>query len=133
MPNRLVVFALCAAATAMLAPLAQAATCYVVFDRSDSVIYQSVKPPVDLSVQGAGERDAMRRRGEFMEVFESQQCIQRSSRGLQVKSGQASVDDIVAGVRSYQKVGRVGAMSSDEDSAQFATPSTNSVRVPLPY
>ena len=62
MPNRLVVFALCAAATAAFAPLAQAATCYVVFDRSDSVIYQSVKPPVDLSVQGAGASRRARRR-----------------------------------------------------------------------
>jgi hypothetical protein len=133
MPNRIAVLALCAAASAVLAPLAQAATCYVVFDRSDNVIYQSVKPPVDLSIKGAGERDALRRRGEFMEVFESQQCVERNIRGQRGKNGQASVDDIVAGVRSYQKVGRVGAMSGDDDSAQFAAPSTNAVRVPLPY
>ena len=131
MPNRIAVLALCAAASAVLAPLAQAATCYVVFDRSDNVIYQSVKPPVDLSIKGAGERDALRRRGEFMEVFESQQCVERNAL-TRAGKGEASVDEIVAGVKPYQRVLSVGALSPPDDAAaSFAQPSTDSVQIRL--
>lgn len=53
---------------------AQALTCFVVLDRSDNVIYRDVYPPVDLSDAGNAEREAMRRRGEFMLFMESEQC-----------------------------------------------------------
>ena len=120
-------------ACALGATLAVASPCYVVLDKSDNVIYQSTTPPVDLSAKGAASRDAMRRRGEFMEVFESQQCVERNARSASGK-GEASVEEIVAGVRTYQRVGRVGALSSsDEDAGRFADPSANSGRAPLSY
>ena len=53
---------------------ASALTCYVVFDRSDNVVYRDVIPPVDLSDAGRADRDAMRRRGEFLLFLESDQC-----------------------------------------------------------
>jgi hypothetical protein len=46
----------------------------VVLDRSDNVVYRDVYPPVDLSDAGAPEREAMRRRGEFMMFMESDLC-----------------------------------------------------------
>ncbi|MEP7062443.1 MAG: hypothetical protein ABI881_08590 [Betaproteobacteria bacterium] len=122
-----------AGALGLAATLALASPCYVVLDKSDGVIYQSTMPPVDLSVQGARARDAMRRRGEFMEVFESQQCVERNARSASGK-GEASVDEIVAGVRTYQRVGRVGALgNADEDAGRFADPAANSGRAPLSY
>jgi len=132
---RLVLLAMLAAtaAAAALAAPALATPCYVVIDRSDNVIYQSTKPPVDLSVRGDAARDAMRRRGELMEMFDSQACVERSARSVSGK-GEASVDEIVTGVRAYQRVGRVGAMSAaDDDAGTFADPSASSARAPLSY
>ena len=53
---------------------ARALTCYVLFDRSENVIYRDIIPPVDLSDAGRSERDAMRRRGEFLMFLESDHC-----------------------------------------------------------
>lgn len=120
-----------AAVLAAFATLANASPCYVVLDRTDAVIYQGIHPPVDMSVKGASARDAMRRRGEFMEVFESNNCVERSARSKSGK-GEASVDEIVAGVKPYQRVGRVGAMSNpDADAGQFANSAAASGRAPL--
>jgi hypothetical protein len=130
---RLLIGAATAAWLAGFAAGAVAAPCYVVLDRADNVIYQGTRPPVDLSVQGIAERNAMRRRGEFMEMFDSQSCVERSARSAAGK-GEASVDEIVAGIKSYQRVGRVGAMSQpDDDAGQFANPSASSARAPLAY
>ncbi len=85
-------------------PLTSAATCYVVLDHSDSVIYQGVSPPVDMSAAGAASRDAMKRRGEFIEVFESQACPERSVQGS--AKGEASVDEIVSAIKPYRLAGR---------------------------
>jgi hypothetical protein len=62
------------ALAAMQAGAAAAITCYVVFDRSDNVTYRDVYPPVDLSDAGRAEREAMRRRGEFLLFMESEDC-----------------------------------------------------------
>lgn len=56
------------------AGVAEALTCYIVFDRTENVLYRDVYPPVDLSDAGRAERDAMRARGEFMVFMESEQC-----------------------------------------------------------
>lgn len=110
---------------------ATASTCYVVLDRGDKVIYQGTQPPVDLSVTGIDAREAMRRRGEHMESFESQKCVERNAR-TRAGKGEASVDEIVAGVKPYQRVGRVGAMSTPDDGGgNFAQPSSDSVQVRL--
>lgn len=65
---------LVAAGLATVAGSASALTCFVVLDRTDNVIYRDVYPPVDLSEQGRGERDAMRARGEFMMFMDAEQC-----------------------------------------------------------
>jgi hypothetical protein len=121
------------AALAVFVTPAVASPCYVVFDKPGNVIYQSTHPPVDMSVQGAAARNAMRRRGEFIEYFESNQCTERSA-GSKSGKGEASVDEIVAGIKPYQQVGRVGAMSNpDDDAGQFAIPSSNSLTAPPSY
>lgn len=64
------------AACCALSGAAQAFTCYVIFDRNDNVIYRDVYPPVDMSERGIPEREAMRRRGEFMMFTEVDRCPQ---------------------------------------------------------
>ena len=121
------------AAVVSFATLADASPCYVVLDKSDNVIYQSTHPPVDLSTKGAAARDAMRHRGEFMEVFNSNKCVEHSARSRSGK-GEASVDEIVAAVKPYQRVGRVGAMANpDSDAGRFVDPSASGARAPLSY
>jgi hypothetical protein len=70
--------ALCAALLAgtlgLAAADARAVTCYVVFDRTDNVIYRDTFPPVDLSDAGKAERDAMRARGEFLLFLDADLC-----------------------------------------------------------
>ena len=70
----LAVLAFVAAGLTVVAGTAEALTCYVVLDRTDNVTYRDVYPPVDLSEAGRAERDAMRRRGEFLMFMESEQC-----------------------------------------------------------
>ena len=70
--------ALCAALVAttlgLAAADARAVNCYVVFDRTDNVIYRDVFPPVDLSDAGKADREAMRQRGEFLMFMDAEHC-----------------------------------------------------------
>lgn len=63
-----------ALAAALIAPPAQAVTCFVVMDRNDNVIYRDILPPVDLSDAGVQARETMRRRGEVLIFHESEIC-----------------------------------------------------------
>ena len=49
---------------------ADAAPCYVIFDRSDVIIYRDYKPPFDMSVMNSPEREMMRRAGQHLLVAE---------------------------------------------------------------
>jgi hypothetical protein len=66
--------AACVAAALALPAGADAFTCYVVFDRSDNVIYQGDTPPVDMSDQGAPARERMRQAGEFLMFADFESC-----------------------------------------------------------
>jgi len=53
---------------------ADALICYVIYDRSENVIYQSTYPPVDMSNSGYAERDALRARGEHLTFGDVANC-----------------------------------------------------------
>ena len=53
---------------------AHALICYVIYDRSENVIYQSTYPPVDMSNAGYPERDALRARGEHLTFGDVANC-----------------------------------------------------------
>jgi hypothetical protein len=78
---------------------AEAMTCNIVFDRNDQVIYRDVTPPLDLSDGGARARAAMRQRGEYLMVIDTDRCAQVVPRTD--NSSAASVEDIVGGMRPY--------------------------------
>ena len=63
-----------AAMLAVSAGAAEAATCYVLFDRYDNVVYRNTVSPIDLSDQGAAARAALRQRGEYLLVMDSDRC-----------------------------------------------------------
>jgi hypothetical protein len=87
---------------------AEAMVCNIVFDRNDQVIYRDVTPPLDLSDGGSRARAAMRQRGEYLMVIDTDRCAQVVPRTD--NSSAASVEDIVGGMRPY--MGRGGQPTS---------------------
>jgi hypothetical protein len=63
---------------ALAVQLPAQATCFVVYDRNDNVIYRESRPPVDMSERGAAEREAMRKRGEYLMFVETDRCASMS-------------------------------------------------------
>jgi len=95
------------AAMALWALGAHAISCDIVVDRSGAVVYQDVKPPVDMSDKGAVARERMRQRGEQLMIVEVDSCPRLVFSPV---DGMASVDEIVAGMRPYVAV--TGGMGS---------------------
>lgn len=113
---------------------AYALTCHIVLDRSDTVVYRDIVPPVDLSERGRADRAALRQRGEFLLMMESDQCTRFVAPTGAAGAGGASVDEIVAGLRSYPgSAGGGGVMSSGAGVMSSARASTGSApAVPSP-
>ena len=72
--RRSVILLTIAAALALSAGTADAVTCYMLFDRFDNVVYRNTVSPIDLSDQGAAARAALRQRGEYLMVMDSDRC-----------------------------------------------------------
>ncbi|HVS56415.1 MAG TPA: hypothetical protein VHJ55_09180 [Casimicrobiaceae bacterium] len=108
---------------------AYALTCHIVLDRADTVVYRDIVPPVDLSERGRAARTAMRQRGEFLLMIEADQCSRFVATTGAAGAGGATVDEIVAGLRSYQVTGSsAGVMSSGVMSS--ARPSAGPAAAP---
>jgi hypothetical protein len=106
---------------------AYALTCHIVLDRTDTVVYRDIVPPVDLSERGRVARAAMRERGEFLLMMESDQCTRFVAPTGAAGAGGATVDEIVAGLRSYPgSAGGGGVMSSGAGVMSSARTSTGS-------
>ena len=100
-------------ATFSCSAAAYALTCHIVLDRTDTVVYRDIVPPVDLSERGRVAQAAMRQRGEFLLMMESERCTRFVAPTGAAGAGGASVDEIVAGLRSYpSSAGGGGVMSS---------------------
>ena len=91
---------------------ASALTCHIVLDRADTVVYRDTVPPVDLSERGRAARAAMRQRGEFLLMIEADQCSRFVATTGAAGAGGATVEEIVAGLRSYQVAGSGGGFMS---------------------
>ena len=89
-------------ATAVIAAIAPAvaSNCYVVVDRANAVIYQSPVAPVDLSDEGLATRNAMRAQGQQLIAMDTETCPPIDSTRAGNSSSPASVEEIVAGMRS---------------------------------
>src|SRR6185437_471374 len=88
--------ALAAAAIIGITAPAAASNCYVIVDRSNEVIYQGTAPPIDLSDEGASERDALRQRGQQLITMDSERCPAIDRAQIAGKGA----PEIVAGMRS---------------------------------
>ena len=92
---------------------AEAMICNIVLDRNDQVIYRDVTPPLDLSDGGSRARAAMRQRGEYLMVIDTDRCAQVVPRTD--SSTASSVEEIVAGMRPY--MGRGGGQPTSGGAA----------------
>jgi hypothetical protein len=116
----------CAIAAAVIAiasaPVA-AFNCYLLVDRNNEVIYQDALSPVDLSDDGTAAREAMRGRGEQLVVMETENCPAIDRGRVTSKGGPATVEEIVAGMRSALPYGAaVQRTRADTASAGIVLP-----------
>ena len=77
---------------------AAALTCYFLIDRNDNVVYRDTYPPVDLSDQGAAERERLRRRGDHLIAMESDRCPSVEFFTGTAGSANLNVEQVVAGM-----------------------------------
>lgn len=101
--------AIAAAIVVAAAAPAAAVNCYVIVDRNNEVIYQGTTSPIDLSDAGQAGRDAMRARGQQLIAMDADRCPAIDRAQIAGKGGPASVDEIVAGMRSAIPFGRPAA------------------------
>lgn len=119
----LMTFVLVLVATAASSSV-KAVTCYTLLDRSDRVIYQNSVPPVDMSDPGAGaSRDGLRRRNEYLLVSDYSTCPPVA--GVPGTTGYhaATVDEIVAEMRSYLSPGGGGGIVDTGGGGSVGAPS----------
>src|SRR5450755_1566234 len=109
-----------AAALAVSVGTAEAATCYVLFDRYDNVVYRNTVSPIDLSDQGAAARAAIRQRGEYLMVMESDRCSPVTFVFGAAGSKTLSIDDVVGGFHAESPP--VGQVSSKVQRRATAAP-----------
>ena len=109
---------------------AAAVTCYVLFDRSDNVVYQDLLPPVDMSDQGAAERAALRQRGEYLMILDAEQCIQVEFVFGPGGSSALSVDQIIGGLRPLG--GSAAPPTRRQSTRGISTPSPAATPAPTP-
>lgn len=121
--------ALAAAAIIVAAAPAVAGNCYVIVDRSNEVIYQGTTPPIDLSDEAATERDALRQHGQQLIAMDSERCPAIDRAQVAGKGGPASVDEIVAGMRS---VVPSGAAASGQAAPASGSGGINLPRITVP-
>jgi len=114
---------LAAVAIILAAAPAAAVNCYMIVDRSNEVIYQDITSPIDLSDEGAAERDALRQRGQQLIGMEAEHCP-AIDRGRAGKGGPATVKEIVAGMRPAASFGTTAtpASSASDSTVGIALP-----------
>ena len=112
-----IVLVACATSLSLLSPAAGAFTCYMLYDRNDNLVYRDTISPVDMSDQGAGARESMRDRGDYLVVADADRCPQVTFVFGAAGSSALSVDSVVGGMP-------VGAGSSGF-AVSRSTPSTS--------
>jgi hypothetical protein len=77
---------------------ARAVICYVIYDKSENIIYQSTYPPMDMSNAGYPERDALRARGEHLTFGDVDKCPTVVFLTGAGGTSDLRVDEVVAGM-----------------------------------
>jgi hypothetical protein len=120
MRSRLFGLVLGGIASVAAASPAQALICYVIYDRSANVIYQSTYPPLDMSNAGYAQREALRARGEHLTFGDVPNCPTVVFLTGSGGTSELRVDDVVAGmsVRNIPGTSSPGGMVTTPAGAQ---------------
>ena len=84
---------------------AHAIICYVIYDRSDNIIYQSTYPPLDMSNAGYSQREALRTRGQHLTFGDVPKCPTVVFLTGTGGSSDLRVDEVVAGMSARSLAG----------------------------
>jgi len=98
-----------ALATAAAAPAANAVICYTLLDRNDTMLYRGSSAPVDMSDQGAAQREALRRQHEYLMIADAENCQAVAASSGAAGYRPATVDEIVSEMRGYLSYGGVSS------------------------
>ena len=130
-PGLFGLFVACASCVVAATP-AHALICYVVYNRSENIVYQDTYPPVDMSAAGAAQRDAMRARGEHLTFGDVRQCPTVVFLFGQGGSADLRVDEVVAGmpVRSLAGAPPTGIISRGASGTAWAPASSGQEAAP---
>ncbi len=109
-------WAAAAAALVVVSTPAAAFNCYAIVDRNNEVVYQGALSPVDLSEDGTAARDALRARGQQLIAMDTDSCPAIDRMNLATRGGPATVEEIVAGMRSATPYGTGAAAARPDDS-----------------
>ena len=109
--------ALAALAIAGACAPAGAFNCYMIVDRSNDVIYQDVTSPIDLSEDGAAQREALRARGQQLVTMDTERCPAIDRGRVAGTGGPATVEEIVASMRPAIPFGSGGSRASPPSDA----------------
>jgi hypothetical protein len=120
MHRRFLPTALAGLALALAANAAQGYTCYMVLDAKDAVVYRDMTTPVDLSARGTEARDALRKRGSLLMIFDTDQCAPIGSPNAS-GSSRTSLTDITDGIRPAVSDAAPAAKIGSRGSAPLPT------------
>jgi hypothetical protein len=84
---------------------AHAIICYVIYDRSDNIIYQSTYPPLDMSNAGYAQREALRARGQHLTFGDVAKCPTVVFLTGAGGTSDLRVDEVVAGMSARNIAG----------------------------
>jgi hypothetical protein len=122
-----------AAALALSAGTAEAVTCYMLFDRFDNVVYRNTVSPIDLSDQGAAARAALRQRGEYLLVMDSDRCPPVTFLFGAAGSKTLSIDETVGGFPAENPLtGRAASSKPRRGSTVAPAAATTDRSAPAP-
>jgi len=97
---------LAGALSAFVAGNADAYICYLLLNPQNIVTYRSTMPPVDMSAQGAAEREALRQRGEYLLIITTDDCAPEGA--ALGSSDRGTLADFVSGIRPVLAAGEQG-------------------------
>jgi hypothetical protein len=97
---------LAGALSAVVAGNADAYICYLLLNPSNVVIYRATLPPVDMSARGAAERDALRQRGEYLLIIDTNDCAPEGAALGSADKG--TLADYVSGIKPVLASGEGG-------------------------
>ena len=110
--HRLLIAGATMATLMLIGTPAQAFTCYTLFDRSGNVVYRGNFPPVDMSLEGDREREALRAAGQYLLFAEADTCPAVVYRFGEGGTSNLSIENVLGGLTPMTQIRRPSAATA---------------------